>query len=95
MNTEQTSKNIVTYKTRIYITPDFIDGKEIKESIEYKKKTVFVGDSIIKDLQAWEISDRENKFVVRCFPGAKYDDKKSYVIDTIKQNPETTVINCG
>ena len=41
MNTEQTSKNIVTYKTRIYITPDFIDGKEIKESIEYKKKNCF------------------------------------------------------
>ena len=49
MNTEQTSKNIVTYKTRIYITPDFIDGKEIKESIEYKKKKLFsLGTLLLK-----------------------------------------------
>ena len=41
------------------------------------------------------MSDRENKFVVRQFSGAKTDDMKSYVVFTIKQNPETIVIHCG
>ena len=29
------------------------------------------------------------------FPGAKTDDMKSYLVLTIKQNPETIVIHCG
>ena len=44
-------------------------------------------------MKGWEISDRENKFVVRHFPDAKTDD--SYVVPTIKQNPRTIVIHCG
>ena len=60
-----------------------------------KKVTVLVGDSIVKDVKGWEISDRENKFVVRLFPGAKTDDMKSYVVPTIKQKPATIVIHCG
>ena len=60
-----------------------------------KKVTVLVGDSIIKDIKGWEISDRENKFVVRHFPGAKTDDMISYVVPKIKQNPETIAIHSG
>ena len=60
-----------------------------------KKVTVFFGDSIIKDIKGLEISDRENKFFVRHFPGAKTDDMKSYVVPAIKQNPEAIVIHCG
>ena len=32
---------------------------------------------------------------MRHFPGAKKDDMKSYVVPTIKQNPDTIVIHCG
>ena len=60
-----------------------------------KKKAVLVGDSIIKDVKVWEISYRENKFVVRHFSGAETDDMKSYVVPTIKHNPEIIVILCG
>ena len=60
-----------------------------------KKVTVLVGGSIIKDIKGWEISNRKNKFVVRHFPGVKTDDMKSYVVPTIKQNPEKIVIHCG
>ena len=43
-----------------------------------KKITAVVADSIIKGIKAWEIYDRENKFVVQHVPGAKTDDMKSY-----------------
>ena len=32
---------------------------------------------------------------MRHFPGTKTDDMKSYVIPTVKLNPETIVIHCG
>ena len=50
---------------------------------------------MIKDIKGWEISDRENKFVERHFSVAKADDMKSYVVPTVKQNPETIIIHCG
>ena len=46
-------------------------------------------------MKDWEISDRENKFVMRQFPGAKADDRKSCLVPTIKQNSETIIINCS
>ena len=52
-----------------------------------KKVTVLIGDSIIKDIKGWEITDRKNKIVVRYFLGAKTNDMKSCVVPTIKQNP--------
>ena len=60
-----------------------------------KKLTELGGDSIIRDAEGWEIFDRENKFVVRHFPGVKTDNMKTCVVPTIKQNPETIVICCG
>ena len=60
-----------------------------------KKLTELIGDSIIRDAEGWEIFERENKFVVRHFPGAKTDNMKTCVVPTIKQNPETIVICCG
>ena len=60
-----------------------------------KKVTVLIGDSIIKDIKGWEITDRKNKTVVRDFLGAKTNDMKSCVVPTIKQNPETVVLHCG
>lgn len=41
----------------------------------------------IKDIKDWEISDRENRFVVRHCLGAETDGMKSYVVPTIKQKP--------
>ena len=74
------------HKTKINIIQNFIDS--VNSTI---KVTVFVGDSIIKDIKDWEISDGENKFVVRHFP----DYIKLYVVPTIKLNPETIVVHCG
>ena len=51
------------------------------------------GDSMIKQIKGWELSDEENLMVVRLFPGASSEDMK-YVLPTISQKPET-ILHCG
>ena len=54
--------------------------------------TVILGDSIVKDVKGWKLSDDKNK-VVKHFSGAKAKDMKSYIIPTLEQNPETIIIH--
>ena len=57
--------------------------------------TVVVGDFTVKKVKGWELSSRDDLFVVRSFPGAKTDDMKSYIKLTLKNKPECTIIHCG
>ena len=53
--------------------------------------TVILGDSIVKDMKGWKLSDDKNKH----FSGAKTKDMESYIIPTLEQNPETIIIHSG
>ena len=44
--------------------------------------TVILGDSIVKDVKWWELSDENNKVVTKHFSGATTDDMKSYIQHT-------------
>ena len=57
--------------------------------------TVILGDSIVKDVKGWKLSDEKNKVVVQNFSGAKTKDMEPYIIPTLEQNPETIIINSG
>ena len=57
--------------------------------------TVILGDSIVKDVKGWKLSDEKNKVVVKHFIGAKTKDVESYIILNLKQNPETIIIHTG
>ena len=54
-----------------------------------------VGDSIIKKVKGWVLSNKAHLFVVKYFPGAKTADMKSYVKFTLKSKPERILIHCG
>ena len=41
--------------------------------------TVFLGNSIVKEIKGWDLSDQNNKVVTKHFSGATTDDMKSYV----------------
>ena len=41
--------------------------------------TVFLGNSIVKEIKGWDLSDQNNKVVTKYFSGATTDDMKSYV----------------
>ena len=45
--------------------------------------TVISGDSIVKEVKGWELSDENNKVVTKQFSGATTDDMKSYIQPTI------------
>ena len=55
--------------------------------------TVILGDSIVKDVKGWKLSDDKNKVVVKHFRGAKTKDMESYIIPTFEQNSETVIIH--
>ena len=50
--------------------------------------TAILGNSIVKDVKVWKLSDEKNKVMVKHFIGAKTKDMESYVIRTLEQNPE-------
>ena len=54
-----------------------------------------MGNSIVKDLKGWKLSDDKNKVVVKHFRGTKTKDMESYIIPTLKKNSETIIIHSG
>ena len=63
-----------------------------------KRPTVsLVGDSIIKGIRKQEInrSVRHMNTFVKTFPGATTDDMESYIIPTLKREPDYLIIHCG
>ena len=71
-------------------------------NINKKKKTqkklpvtVILGDSLVKDIKGWELSDESNKVGIKHFSGANTTDMKSYLFPTKSRNPENVVLYCG
>ena len=54
-----------------------------------------VGDSIIKDVYGWELSDKEKKVVVKHFSGSATEDMKTYIQPPLKHNPDRVIIHVG
>ena len=57
--------------------------------------TVILGDSIVKDVKGWKLSDEKNKVVVEHFNGAKAEYMESYIIPSLEQNPEIIIVHSG
>lgn len=60
-----------------------------------KRVVAVVGDSIIKHVKGYQLTNKDNKVVVKTFPGAKTDCMKHYIIPTLKQKPDLVIIHCG
>ena len=60
-----------------------------------KDVTAIVGDSIIKDVYGWELSDKENKVVVKHFSGSTTEDMKTYIQPPLKRDPDRVIIHVG
>ena len=57
--------------------------------------TAILTDSIIKDVKGWKLSDKKNKALVKHFSGTKTKYTASYIVSTLEQDPETTIIHSG
>ena len=61
-----------------------------------KRKTVIIGDSMVKEIKAWKLKKRLKENVqVKSFPGATIDDMKHYVIPTKKEEPNIIILHAG
>ena len=56
---------------------------------------VILGDSVVKGVNGWKLSDEKNKVVVKHFSGARAKGMESYIIPTLEQNPKTIIIHYG
>ena len=76
---------------RKFRTPNKNDKQNRKE----RKVTVILGDSMIKDLRGWNLSDDQNHVVVKTFRGARTRHMKWYAKPTIEEKPENVILHCG
>ena len=57
--------------------------------------TVILGNSIIKEVKGWELTDDSNKVVVKSFRGATTSQTKWHVKSTTEQNPKNIILHCS
>ena len=57
--------------------------------------TVIVSNSIIKDVKDWELTDDQNKVVVKSFRGATTSQMKRHVNPTTELNPKNIILHCS
>ena len=69
-------------------------GSSSKNS-KNKNVSVIIGDSIIKDIKGWELSNELEKFVFKFFGGATTKDMESYIQPTIERAPSNVILHCG
>ena len=70
-------------------------GKRRLNKPANKECTVVLGDSMVKGIKGWEISDKDHKVVVKTFSRASTNDMKSYVKPTLERNPEIVILHSG
>ena len=63
---------------------------------QQKRKTVVVaGDSIIKYVKGWELSNTEQNVAVKSFSGATVEDMNDFLRPTTRRQPDKLVIHVG
>ena len=71
------------------------DKKTEKNNNAKKKVTYIIGDSIVKEVKGWNLSNEENKIIVKPFSGAKTECMKSYIIPAKKADPDCVILHVG
>ena len=60
------------------------------------RKTVIIGDSMIKGIQSWKLKKSLKENVqVKVFHGASIEDMKHYIIPTKKVEPNVVILHVG
>ena len=60
-----------------------------------KASVVVAGDSIIKYLKGWELSNGEQNVSIKSFSGATVDDMSDFLRPTIRKKPNKLIIHAG
>ena len=65
------------------------------EQQDSENRVVILGDSTVKGLQWWKMSQNHTKVQMRCFPGATVSNMKSYAIPTVRTDPSEIILHVG
>ncbi|CAB4001254.1 Scavenger receptor cysteine-rich type 1 M130 [Paramuricea clavata] len=60
-----------------------------------KKTTIIAGDSIVKNIQGWRLSDSNNHVVVKSFSGSTISDMEDYLKPIIRREPSKIILHVG
>ena len=64
-------------------------------SIKNKWVTVVAGDSLVKDLKGWRLSDSNNHVVIKSFSGATLTDMEDYLKRVLRREPNKLILHAG
>ena len=85
-------------KNQTHINDDRLMKRKRNRNNKSKNKVKsihIIGDSIIKEIKGWKLSDNNNSVTVKTFPGASTNCMKSYVKPTIEKKPDVVILHCG
>ena len=71
------------------------EQQERQHQQQGRKTVVVAGDSIIKYVKGWELSNSEQNVAVKSFSGAKVEDMNDFLKPTIRRQPDKLVIHVG
>lgn len=60
-----------------------------------KKSVYILGDSMIKGLKPWKMSRDDTEINKRCFPGASTEDMESYMLPSLRTEPDEIIVHVG
>lgn len=69
--------------------------KQSERQTNSRASVVVAGDSIIKYVKGWELSNAEQNVSVKSFSGATVDDMVDFLKPTIRKRPDKLVIHAG
>ena len=62
---------------------------------EEARSVVILRDSIIKGLQWWKMSRKNTKVYMKCFPGSTVEDMESYMLPSLRSDPDEVILHIG
>ena len=94
--TSHSQENAERTQPRVISQPPPSSSASIKDAETKRPVVVIAGDSLVKNVQGWKVSNsRRIKTVVKAFPGASVEDMFDYIKPTIKRHPEEIVLHVG
>ena len=97
-NSENASINAIN--TNIYgdSRQDKRTDSDQRNSQDYhikKPVTVIVGDSMVKNVRGWDLSNQKNKVIVKSFSGATTEDMEDYLKPILRKEPKNLILHVG
>ena len=94
--TSHSQENAERTQPQVISQPSPSSSASIEDAKTKRPVVVIVGDSLVKNVQGWKVSNSKRiKTVVKAFPGASVEDMFDYIKPTIKRHPEEIVLHVG